>query len=130
MISMQIWATHNGCSSNPIVSAVTRGDGTTASLFYQFLECDSEIIVEHYAISDGHHFTGGAIVNGSPISYEISFDCIKRVEAGGTSATPTAPSSSTGGTSATPTAPSSSTGVPKFAPANVGVVCFDDPNLE
>jgi hypothetical protein len=51
LVSMQVWATHNGCSSNPIVSTVTTGDGT-ASSFYQYLGCDSGIIVEHYTISD------------------------------------------------------------------------------
>merc|ERR1711937_1060730 len=81
--SMNVWASHNGCSSEPEVKAVTTdtkagGDGT--GVFYSWGNCGGGTIVEHYAINGGNHGAGGSSVDGVAINYDIIADFISRCE--------------------------------------------------
>ena len=86
--SMQVWASHNGCSG--IIETSThisdQGDGTATK--YDYKGCPSDIIIEHYAMHGAGHNAGGGSIDGDKIDYVVAYDFIERLENGSVVPTP------------------------------------------
>lgn len=81
--SMNVWASHNGCSTEPKVKEVntdTQAGGDGTGVFYSWENCGSGTIVEHYAINGGNHGAGGSTVDDVKFNYDITADFIGRCE--------------------------------------------------
>lgn len=81
--SMDYWASHNGCD---ISTRTADGSYTTGDMFdgtavkYEYPDCPQGIIVEHYEITGGGHNSGTASINGEPITYDVAYNFIGRLE--------------------------------------------------
>ena len=91
MDSMDVWATHNGCTGSPEITSHSSnlGDGTATKYDYTS-GCPQGIYVEHYAIHGGGHNAGGAEVDGDKIDV-LGF--VAKVEGGGGAPPPPSPPS-------------------------------------
>jgi len=97
--SMEAWAAHNGCSTNPLTKNVVTDTGYGTGVFYEYPCADDDTIVEHYAINGGGHGDSGqSTIDGIKFTYDIAFAFINRLEHGddGGGIIPTAPPSDSG----------------------------------
>ena len=120
--SMSTWAAHNGCSGGYTTASSVYGtsDGGTATFYDYSGGCDEGIIVEHYVLHGaGHSFGGGATLDGVAINYDLEYDFISRVEAGGGG-------DGGGGPSPPSPPPTASTPNPSSSPT-IDIGCSDDP---
>ena len=81
MDSMDVWASHNGCTGSfqTTQHSTDTGDGTATKYDYTY-GCPDGIYVEHYAIHGGGHGAGGVAVDGAKIDV-LGF--VSKVEGGG-----------------------------------------------
>ena len=79
--SNQEWALHNNCDIVPVVSTVSASLGDGTADYYQYLNCDSGVYVEHYKVYGAGHNAGGTDLDGKS-SDEIAYDFILKVEGG------------------------------------------------
>jgi len=79
--SNQKWALHNNCDIVPTVSTVSASLGDGTADYYQYLNCDAEVFVEHYKVYGAGHNAGGTDLDGKS-SDEVAYDFILKVEDG------------------------------------------------
>ncbi len=111
--SMNVWATHNGCSgaNNPTSTTHSTDMGTGVATKYDYRGCVEGTIVEHFEITGGEHNAGSVTVDSEKVDYVIAFDFIRRVE----NVIPSAP-----------TAQTSPVAAPVVSPTSI--FCTNDPN--
>ena len=96
--AMQIWAQHNSCggANSPETSEQQWSmDGRSGvATRFVYTNCPNGVLVEHYAVQGGGHGSGDAVIDGVSMTYDIAYNFIDRVEAGGVPPTPPPPTSS------------------------------------
>jgi len=86
--SMEVWASHNGCDTQPTSSTHTSDMGEVQKYVYN--NCAEGTVVEHYAIEGAGHNAGGASIDNVKIDYDLMFGFINAIE--GTKPSSPAPS--------------------------------------
>jgi len=77
--SNQEWATHNNCDTVPVVSTVSASLGDGTADYFQYLNCDVGVYVEHYKVYGAGHNAGRTDLDGKSAD-EIAYDFILKIE--------------------------------------------------
>ena len=77
--SNEKWALHNNCDDTPVVSTVSASLGDGTADYYQYLNCDNGVFVEHYKVYGAGHNARRTELDGKS-SNEVAYDFITKIE--------------------------------------------------